>query len=51
MLCYLQFRANLVEFADLLVRHGVVNAINMDGGGSNTLVENNELLNYPSDHW
>lgn len=47
----LLYRANLVEFADLLIRHGVVNAINLDGGGSSTLVEDNVLINYPSDHW
>ena len=43
--------ANLHELADLLIRHGVVNAINTDGGGSNTLVEDGLTLNYPSDHW
>ena len=40
-----------MEFADLLVRHGVVNAINLDGGGSSTLLEDGVLVNYPSDHW
>lgn len=48
---YYMCRANLVEFADLLIRHGVVNAVNLDGGGSSTLIENNVLINYPSDHW
>lgn len=48
---FLLLRANLFEFADLLIRHGVINAINMDGGGSNTLVEQGLLMNYPSDHW
>lgn len=42
---------NLIEFADLLIRHGVVNAINLDGGGSNTLLKDGVLMNYPSDHW
>ncbi|CAI8027068.1 N-acetylglucosamine-1-phosphodiester alpha-N-acetylglucosaminidase [Geodia barretti] len=42
--------ANLVEFADLLIRHGVVNAVNLDGGGSSTLMEDGVLINYPSDH-
>ena len=40
-----------MEFADLLIRHGVVNAINLDGGGSNTVLEDGVLINYPSDHW
>ena len=48
---HLLCRANLVEFADLLIRHGVVNAVNLDGGGSSTLLENSVLINYPSDHW
>ena len=43
--------ANLYEFADLLIAHGLVNAINLDGGGSSTLVHNEVLINYPSDHW
>ena len=45
------FRATLHDFADLLIAHGVVNAINMDGGGSNTLIMDGVLVNYPSDHW
>lgn len=45
------FSANLYEFADLLVRKGVVNAINLDGGGSTTFVQDDLLMNYPSDHW
>ena len=45
------YRGNLVEFADLLLRHGVVNAINLDGGGSSTLLQDSVLINYPSDHW
>ena len=43
--------ANLHEFADLLVRRGVVNAINLDGGGSSTFVKDQILINYPTDHW
>ena len=50
-LCCLLYRVNLVEFADLLIRHGVVNAVNLDGGGSNTLLQDSVLVNYPSDHW
>ncbi|CAH1779727.1 unnamed protein product [Owenia fusiformis] len=40
---------NLWEFADLLIEFGVVNAINLDGGGSATAVINQTLVNYPSD--
>lgn len=43
--------ASLYEFADLLVRRGVVNAINLDGGGSSTFIKDQVLINYPSDHW
>ena len=43
--------ANLYEFADLLIRRGVVNAINLDGGGSSTFIKDQVLINYPSDHW
>lgn len=43
--------ANLYEFADLLIEHGVINAVNLDGGGSSTFIHNEILVNYPSDHW
>ncbi|XP_070587004.1 N-acetylglucosamine-1-phosphodiester alpha-N-acetylglucosaminidase-like [Erythrolamprus reginae] len=41
---------NLWELADFLKEHGVVNAINLDGGGSATFVVNGSLASYPSDH-
>ncbi|XP_032827150.2 N-acetylglucosamine-1-phosphodiester alpha-N-acetylglucosaminidase isoform X2 [Petromyzon marinus] len=41
---------NLWEFAAFLQAHGVMNAVNLDGGGSATLVLNGTLANYPSDH-
>jgi N-acetylglucosamine-1-phosphodiester alpha-N-acetylglucosaminidase len=41
---------NLHDFARLLVKLGLVNAINMDGGGSATMVENGTLISYPTDH-
>ncbi|XP_027694855.1 N-acetylglucosamine-1-phosphodiester alpha-N-acetylglucosaminidase [Vombatus ursinus] len=41
---------NLWEMAKFLKEHGVVNAINLDGGGSATFVVNGTLANYPSDH-
>eukprot|EP01100_Stratorugosa_tubuloviscum_P001344 TRINITY_DN129_c1_g1_i2.p1 TRINITY_DN129_c1_g1~~TRINITY_DN129_c1_g1_i2.p1 ORF type:complete len:450 (-),score=200.58 TRINITY_DN129_c1_g1_i2:34-1383(-) len=40
---------DLSNFADLLIRLGAINAINLDGGGSLTTVEENLLVNYPSD--
>jgi len=39
----------LYEFTELLLSFGVVNAINLDGGGSATLVVNGTVVNYPSD--
>lgn len=44
-------RMSLWELADFLQRNGVVNAINLDGGGSSTFVANGSLASYPSDHW
>ncbi|KAJ6659702.1 hypothetical protein lerEdw1_018415 [Lerista edwardsae] len=41
---------NLWEMAAFLKTLGAVNAINLDGGGSATLVLNGTLANYPSDH-
>ncbi|XP_068426120.1 N-acetylglucosamine-1-phosphodiester alpha-N-acetylglucosaminidase-like [Clinocottus analis] len=41
---------NLWELADSLKSYGVVNAINLDGGGSSTYVTNGSLASYPSDH-
>uniref|UniRef100_A0A8C0QRL8 N-acetylglucosamine-1-phosphodiester alpha-N-acetylglucosaminidase n=1 Tax=Chelonoidis abingdonii TaxID=106734 RepID=A0A8C0QRL8_CHEAB len=41
---------NLWEMANFLKQQGVVNAINLDGGGSATLVLNGTLASYPSDH-
>ncbi|MEE6469248.1 hypothetical protein FKM82_008553 [Ascaphus truei] len=44
------FGLNLWEMANFLKGQGVINAINLDGGGSATLVINGTLSNYPSDH-
>ncbi|XP_069471532.1 N-acetylglucosamine-1-phosphodiester alpha-N-acetylglucosaminidase isoform X2 [Ambystoma mexicanum] len=41
---------SLWEVAEFLKKQGVVNAINLDGGGSATLVVNGTLASYPSDH-
>ncbi|XP_054946341.1 N-acetylglucosamine-1-phosphodiester alpha-N-acetylglucosaminidase isoform X5 [Physeter macrocephalus] len=41
---------NLWEMAEFLLKQNVVNAINLDGGGSATYVLNGTLASYPSDH-
>ncbi|XP_062923387.1 N-acetylglucosamine-1-phosphodiester alpha-N-acetylglucosaminidase isoform X1 [Mobula hypostoma] len=41
---------NLWEVATFLKSQGVINAINLDGGGSATLIFNGSLASYPSDH-
>lgn len=40
---------SLVEFANELVRLGAVQAMNLDGGGSTTMVVNGRVINRPSD--
>jgi len=39
----------LYEFTELLLSFGLINAINLDGGGSSALVVNGTVVNYPSD--
>ncbi|XP_067367818.1 N-acetylglucosamine-1-phosphodiester alpha-N-acetylglucosaminidase isoform X2 [Channa argus] len=46
----LVFGMTLWEVADFLKKHDVINAINLDGGGSSTYVTNGTLASYPSDH-
>ncbi|XP_047217402.1 N-acetylglucosamine-1-phosphodiester alpha-N-acetylglucosaminidase [Girardinichthys multiradiatus] len=41
---------NLWQVAEFLKRNGVINAINLDGGGSSTFVTDGSLASYPSDH-
>ncbi|XP_041046049.1 N-acetylglucosamine-1-phosphodiester alpha-N-acetylglucosaminidase isoform X3 [Carcharodon carcharias] len=41
---------SLWEVAGFLKDHGIINAINLDGGGSATLTLNGSLASYPSDH-
>ena len=48
---YWCYRVNLYEFADILISKGVVNAINLDGGGSATFLVDGVLTNHPSDVW
>ncbi|XP_064640123.1 N-acetylglucosamine-1-phosphodiester alpha-N-acetylglucosaminidase-like isoform X2 [Lineus longissimus] len=44
-----QAGVNLREYADFLIKMGVYNAINLDGGGSASMVLNGTTINYPSD--
>ena len=39
----------LEELASVLIELGAVEAINLDGGGSTTLVVKGRILNHPSD--
>ncbi len=41
--------ASLSELAQIMARYGAVEAINLDGGGSSTLVVRNLVINSPSD--
>ncbi|XP_077991698.1 N-acetylglucosamine-1-phosphodiester alpha-N-acetylglucosaminidase-like [Glandiceps talaboti] len=41
---------SLWEFAYFLQRQGIINAINLDGGGSATTVVNKTVTGYPSDY-
>lgn len=34
-----------------MLQYGIVNAVNLDGGGSATYTVNGTLVNYPSDQW
>lgn len=45
------YRMTLYEFADVLLDYGFVQAINLDGGGSTTLIINGTLVNHPTDKW
>lgn len=39
----------LLEFGDLMIEQGVYQGLNLDGGGSTTMVINNMVVNNPSD--
>ena len=41
--------ASLIEMAQIMLRLGAVNAINLDGGGSTTMVVKDHVVNAPSD--
>lgn len=40
---------SLVEFANLMLSIGVYEGLNLDGGGSTTMVVDGEVVNKPSD--
>ena len=40
---------DLIELAELMLGFECYDAVNMDGGGSSTMVINNEVVNQPSD--
>lgn len=39
----------LSEFADLMIDEGIYQGLNLDGGGSTTMIINNKIVNSPSD--
>lgn len=39
----------LSEFADLMIDEGICQGLNLDGGGSTTMIINNKIVNSPSD--
>ncbi len=41
----------LTEFAQVLVKLGAWNAMNLDGGGSTTVVQGNRVINHPRDNY
>jgi exopolysaccharide biosynthesis protein len=40
---------SLPELADLILAHGAVDALNLDGGGSSVMILQDEIVNRPSD--
>mmetsp|Transcript_60614 Transcript_60614/g.120091 ORF Transcript_60614/g.120091 Transcript_60614/m.120091 type:complete len:363 (-) Transcript_60614:38-1126(-) len=41
---------DMTTLADVLIKHGAVEAINLDGGGSSAMALDGMLINYPSDN-
>jgi len=41
---------DMKTLANLLIKHGAVNAINLDGGGSSAMSHEGKLISYPSDN-
>lgn len=40
---------SLLEFAELMIEEGIYQGLNLDGGGSTTMIINNKVVNSPSD--
>ena len=40
---------SLAEFAELMIDEGIYQGLNLDGGGSTTMVIKNKVVNSPSD--
>jgi exopolysaccharide biosynthesis protein len=40
---------SLLEFGSLMLSHGVYQGLNLDGGGSTTMVSEDTIVNSPSD--
>lgn len=47
--CPLKLGLSLYGTAELLVAHGALHAINLDGGGSSVTVENGTVISHPTD--
>ncbi len=41
---------SLLEFANLMIDEGIYQGLNLDGGGSTTMIINNKVVNSPSDN-
>ena len=41
---------SLLEFAELMIEEGIYQGLNLDGGGSTTMIINNKVVNNPSDN-
>jgi hypothetical protein len=47
--CLFKLGRTIYQMAELLLARGVHHAINLDGGGSSTTVENGKVINHPTD--
>ena len=46
--CEYNFGATETQTADILLAHGAWHAVNLDGGGSSTVVRNGTVVNHPT---
>ena len=47
--CKFNLGKNESDMAQLLIAHGAFHAINLDGGGSSSVVQNGKVINHPTD--